>query len=111
MPFFRFHFVEASRLTGVSRQMTDRIQQVIGCPRNHIVLELIHSGVVEDTTIKSGNGWPLVEVDYFERPREIQTAVAEIVCECLKVAGYPDSDIHFRYLKPDNYYENGKCLG
>ena len=67
MPFFRFHFVEASRLASVSRQMADRIQQVVGCPREHLVFELIHSSVVEDVSVKSGKEWPFVEVDYFER--------------------------------------------
>lgn len=111
MPFFKFHFVEAARMAGVSRQMGDRIQQTIGCPREHIVFELIHSSVVEDMTIKSGNGWPYVEVDYFERPREVQEEVARILYECLKIAGYPNSDVYFRYLQPQNYYENGEVLG
>ena len=26
MPFFKFHFVEASRMAGVSRRMADRLQ-------------------------------------------------------------------------------------
>ncbi|MEG0795237.1 MAG: DUF1904 family protein [Odoribacter sp.] len=107
MPFFRFHFVEASRMAGVSRKLANRIQEVVGCPPEHIVLELIHSSVVEDVTIKSGKDWPFVEVDYFERPREIQEAVAKIIYECLVDAGYPNSDVHFRYLTPENYYENG----
>ena len=111
MPFFRYHFVEASRLAGVSRQMADRIQQVVGCPREHLVFELIHSSVVEEVMIKSGKEWPFVEVDYFERPREVQVEVAKILYECLKAAGYPNSDVHFRYLRTENYFENGVCIG
>lgn len=41
MPFFKFHFVEASRMAGVSHRMADRLQETIGCPREHIVFELI----------------------------------------------------------------------
>ena len=110
MPFFKFHFVEASRMAGVSRRMADRLQETIGCPREHIVFELIHSSVVEDVTIKSGNDWPYVEVDYFERPPEVQHEVAKVIYECLVAAGYPNSDVYFRYLTPENYYENGACL-
>ncbi len=109
MPFFKFHFVEASKMVGVSRQMADRIQETIGCPREHLVFEFIHSSVVEDTAIKSGNDWPYVEVDYFERPREVQAEVARIVTDCLRAAGYPNSDVFFRYLQAENYYENGEC--
>lgn len=73
MPFFKFHFVEASRMAGVSRRMADRLQETIGCPREHIVFELIHSSVVEDVTIKSGNDWPYVEVDYLNGLRRYNT--------------------------------------
>lgn len=108
MPFLRFHFVEAVQLAEVSREMTDRLVKTIGCPRDHIVLEVIHSDYIVDGEIKGGNNWPFVEVDYFERPREIQDAVALIVSESLKEAGYPDCDVYFRYLSAENYYENGK---
>ena len=93
MPFFKFHFVEASRMAGVSRRMADRLQETIGCPREH-----------------SGNDWPYVEVDYFERPPEVQHEVAKVIYECLMAAGYQNSDVYFRYLTPENYYENGACL-
>lgn len=106
MPFFRFHFVEETRLAAVSRQMTDRIQEVAGCPREHIVLEVVHSVIVSDGGVKAGE-WPLVEVDYFERPRDVQDQVAVIISECLRIAGYQNSDTHFRYLCAENYYENG----
>ena len=95
MPFFRFHFVEAARLTEVRRQMTDRIQQVVGCPREHIVFELIHSCTIEEIAIKTDKSWPFVEVVYFERSREIQHEVARIIADCLKMVGYMDTDINF----------------
>ena len=81
MPFFKFHFVEASRMAGVSRRMADRLQETIGCPREHI-----------------------------ERPPEVQHEVAKVIYECLMAAGYQNSDVYFRYLTPENYYENGACL-
>ena len=89
-------------MAGVSRRMADRLQETIGCPREHIVFELIHSSVVEDVTIKSGNDWPYVEVDYFERPPEVQHEVAKVIYECLMAAGYQNSDVYFRYLTPEN---------
>lgn len=106
MPFFRFHFTDPMKLMIVSREMTDRLQEVIGCPREHIVLEVIHSDLVGDGEILEGS-WPLVEVDYFERPIEIQDQVARIVATALQEAGYMESDMHFRYLREENYYENG----
>lgn len=110
MPFFRFHSTDANRLMLVSREMTDRLQEAIGCPREHIVLEVIPAQLVGDGEIIESS-WPFVEVDYFERPKEIQDRVAQIVTASLQEAGYTEADIHFRYLQPENYYENGKKIG
>lgn len=109
MPFFRFHFTDPDKLLPVSKEMTDRIQEAVGCPREHIVLEVVASVVLHDGKLQS-DAWPFVEVDYFERPRNVQDQVAQAVAECLKKAGYPESDIHFRYLQKEDYYENGKAF-
>lgn len=108
MPFFRFHSTDAGKLSEVSRQMTDALQQVLGCPREHIVLEVIHSENICDGTVACGE-WPFVEVSYFRRNREVQDKIARVVYETLKQVGYEDSDIYFIYLDPENYYENGRA--
>lgn len=110
MPFLRFHSTETSRLAEVSREMTDRIQRAVDCPRETIVLEVVYADVVQDGNIISGE-WPFVEVSWFKRGLEIQDEVAAIICDCLKKAGYENSDVHFTYLTARNYYENGKNLG
>lgn len=108
MPFFRFHFVEASELAIIGRKLTDELQVAIGCPREHIVLEVIHSTAVESGEAVNSVQWPFIEVDYFERPKEIQDAVAKIIYDNLKEIGYAEADLHFRYLQGENYYENGQ---
>ncbi len=103
MPFFRFHFVDPGKLAEVSRRITDQVQEVLECPREHIVLEIIHSDIVCDGTITCGE-WPFVEVSYFERPRKLQDRVAEIVKICLQQVGYKNADVYFLYLNRQNYY-------
>ena len=44
---------------------------------------------------------------FYERPKEVQEAVAGIVSGCLREIGYANSDVYFRYLCAENYYENG----
>lgn len=109
MPFFRFHFTDPAQLLPVSREMTEELQRAIGCPREHIVLETIHSDVMNEGKLQAG-AWPFIEVDYFERPRDVQDRVAKIVTAALRKAGYPECDIYFRYLQAENYYENGECF-
>lgn len=108
MPFLRFHTIDPIKLAEISREMTDRLQEIIGCPREHIVLEVIHSEIVTDGQIGQGD-WPFIEVAYFERSLEIQDGVAHIICQYLKQVGYENVDIHFSYLSNRNYYENGNC--
>lgn len=108
MPFLRFHAVDKQQLALVSQNMVDRLEEAIKCPREHIVLEVLSTDFVVDGKIVEG--YPYVEISYFERPLEIQDQVAEIIYSCLKEAGYTDTDVHFTYLIARNYYENGKHL-
>lgn len=106
MPFLRFHETDRMRLLEVSREMTDKIQEALGCPREHIVLELINSERVWDGQFIAGE-WPFVEVWWFERPLDVQNQVAQIIYACLKKVGYEHSDVYFHILENRNYYENG----
>lgn len=106
MPFFRFHSIDKVRLARVSRKMTDRIAEVVQCPREHIVLEVFQSDYIMDEEIQVG--WPFIEVSWFERPLPVQDEIAKIVTECLLEAGYKNSDIYFQNLLHRNYYENGE---
>lgn len=109
MPFFRFYATDRMKLAEVSKRLTDRLQTVIGCPREHIVLEWVHAERVCDGRFVS-EGWPYVEVYWFERPPEMQAQVARLVSAALREAGYPDSDVYFHVLDTCNYYENGTNL-
>lgn len=109
MPFLRFHSTDAGKLSEISRKMTDLIQETLQCPREHIVLEVIHSEIVCDGAINCGD-WPFVEISYFQRSRDLHDKVAQIVSSCLQEIGYTDSDVYFLYLDPRNYYENGRSM-
>lgn len=108
MPFIKFHFVDRQKLASVSKTLTDGIQEVVKCPRENIVLEVIHSDYINNGSVDQG--WPFVEVTWFQRPPEVQDEVAQIIYDCLENAGYESADVHFGYLVPENYYENGKKI-
>ena len=101
MPFLRFHAIEKEKLARVSERLISEIVNTLGCPRETVVLEVMNSSFV------TGNdhleAYPFVKVEYFERPKEQQDAVAEIIYKCLRDAGYPDSDVCFSFLSPELY--------
>lgn len=107
MPFLRFYATDRMRLMEISRKMTDKIQEVLECPREHIVLELMPAERICDGRCVENN-WPYVEVSWFQRPPEVQQQVARIISACLAEAGYADSDVYFQEMDNRNYYVNGK---
>lgn len=108
MPFLRFHAIEKEKLARVGERLISEIVNTLGCPRETVVLEVMNSSFV--TGDDHLEAYPFVKVEYFERPREQQDAVAEIIYKCLRDAGYPDSDVCFSFLSPEHYYENGKII-
>lgn len=108
MPFLRFHAIEKEKLARVGERLISEIVDTLGCPRETVVLEVINSSFVTgDDHIQA---YPFVKVEYFERPREQQDALAKIVYQSLQDAGYPESDIYFSFLSPEYYYENGEII-
>ncbi|KIO43449.1 MULTISPECIES: DUF1904 family protein [Porphyromonadaceae] len=108
MPFLRFHAVEQKRLERVGEQLVSEIVKTLGCPRETVVLEVMNSSFVSGAD--KIQPYAFVEVLYFERPPEQQDKIAQILYDCLREAGYADSDVYFSCLQKCNYYENGVRL-
>ena len=108
MPFLRFHAIEKDKLARVGERLISEIVGTLGCPRETVVLEVMNSSFVSgDDHLQA---YPFVKVEYFRRPVEQQDALAKIIYECLKEAGYPDSDVYFSFLEKEHYYENGETI-
>ena len=97
MPFLRFHAIEKEKLARVGERLISEIVSTLGSPRETVVLEVVQA-------------YPFVKIEYFERPKEQQDALAKIVYQSLQEAGYPESDVYFSFLSPERYYENGEVI-
>jgi len=106
MPQLRFHGVEKNKLTSFSKQLVDELAELIKCPRDHFVLELIQSNYIFDGGEISG--YPFVEFAWFDRGLEVQDSAGKIVTEFIQNAGYPEVEVVFTVYKERNYYENGQ---
>ena len=108
MPFLRFHAIEKEKLARVGERLISEIVSTLGSPRETVVLEVVHSSFVSgDEHLQA---YPFVKIEYFERPKEQQDALAKIVYQSLQEAGYPESDVYFSFLSPERYYENGEVI-
>ncbi|MEG0948514.1 MAG: DUF1904 family protein [Bacteroidales bacterium] len=106
MPTLRFHAVETADLLPVSEKMLHELMDIYQVPADYINIEIVRSEFIVEGKVRAG--FPMVEVCAFKRGDEVQDAVARCVCEYLKKAGYPESELYFSYPEPRSYYGNGE---
>ncbi|MGF7058746.1 DUF1904 domain-containing protein [Brassicibacter mesophilus] len=106
MPQLKFRGVKVEDICTISISLVDQLENILKCPREYFTLEHIPSTFINEGKIS--NGYPFIEVAWFDRGQEIQDKVAEIITEELKNAGYSACDIFFTLFKESSYYENGK---
>lgn len=106
MPQLKVKGIEVGKLCKISTSMIDELQELLQCPRNYFIIENVNSTFIMDGG--TVNGYPVVEISWFDRGQEIQDKVAKIVTDYVHNIGYSDVDIIFYVLDEKRYYENGK---
>ncbi|MBI6874309.1 DUF1904 domain-containing protein [Clostridium aciditolerans] len=106
MPQIKVRGVEVSKICSVSTNMIDELENIIGCPRSYFTIECIPSTFIRDG--ETCEGYPFIEVVWFDRGQEVQDKVAETINNFVHQCGYESIDIFFTVLKENSYYENGQ---
>ena len=79
--------------------------EIVDCPSDWFVFDYIQSGFFDETG--EIRHWPVVQVWWFERPQEVQDAVAKLLNDYFVQLGYPGSQISFHIFDYSAYYEEG----
>ncbi|MBS3936947.1 MAG: DUF1904 family protein [Peptococcaceae bacterium] len=108
MPRLNFHAISEGQVKGIAKSLTDELAILIGCAREHFVLECVASTYVWDGQVVLGH--PYVEVHCFDRGIEVFDRMVEIITRHLSHAGCPSVDVAFRLLERRFYYEDGAHL-
>jgi len=106
MPQLRFHAIDVEIVKSVSQPLTEELAKVVGCDREHFVLECLPTFYVWDGQMTQGS--PFVEVYCFDRGDEVSDLMAEIITRHLIGAGCEGVDVAFMFLQRRRYYEDGK---
>ena len=106
MPQFRIHGIEPEKIVQISKEMTDTLTEIIGCPREYFVFECIQSTAIKDGEIIPVP--PFIEVYWFDRGLDVQDMVAKEVTTRVRSLGIPSIDIAFLKFERRNYYENAE---
>lgn len=105
MPQIKIRGIDVEKISTISTSMIDQLEEIIDCPRDYFTIECISS-----TFIKNGKvdeGYPFIEVVWFDRGQEIQDSVAKSITNLIHNLGYKNVDVFFTVLKENFYYENG----
>ncbi|QGU94664.1 DUF1904 family protein [Clostridium bovifaecis] len=105
MPALKFKAIEAKNICSISKALVDELQEIVQCPRDYFTLEVAQSTFISDGEFVEG--YPVVEVSWFDRGQEVQDKVAKAVTKHIKAIGYANVDVIFVALKENEYYENG----
>jgi hypothetical protein len=105
MPSLRFRAIDPKKICDISKVLVDDLQELLECPRDYFNIESLQSVFIRDGEYV--NGYPFVEIAWFDRGQELQDRAAEIITRHIHSIGYSDVDIIFTILQKENYYENG----
>lgn len=106
MPQIKMRGIEIDLIQKLSKQLIHELAVITQSPRDDFTLELINSTFVLDGEIVQG--YPFVEIAWFDRGQEIQDKVAQTISQLINEADYPSVDIMFTILEKSRYYENGE---
>ncbi len=105
MPQIKIRGIATNHVCSISTELVDKLENIIGCPKSYFTIECIPTSFVKDGKVV--DGYPFVEVAWFDRGQETQDKVAKCITDFIHSAGYKDVDIFFTVFKENCYYENG----
>lgn len=105
MPIITLRSVKQHEVVNISRELVDELKELLDCPRDYFTLEIRNSTFIKDGDISEG--YPIIDVTWFDREQELQDKVAKIITKHIKGLGYETVDIIFHLLNESSYYENG----
>lgn len=106
MPQIKARNIKSESLCNISKGLIDELQCLLKCPRDYFTIEVVHSTFVNDGNVT--DGYPYVEIAWFDRGQETQDKVAKIITSHLQKEGYENVDVFFTLFPKNCYYENGE---
>lgn len=106
MPQIKIRGVQTETIVKLSKQLFEKLAVLTQSPKDDFTLEAIQSTFILDGEV--AQGYPFVEIAWFDRGQEIQDQVAKIISQLFNESGYPSVDIMFTILEKSRYYENGE---
>ncbi len=106
MPIFKFYSIPTAQILPIANELQHELAQILETDLDNITLQVIHADTLMVGAVTT-QVYPQVEVQLFPRPQAQYKSVALAINRALAAINYPDSDVFFIHLSPENYFENG----
>jgi hypothetical protein len=111
MPHLLIRGVGPEQIRSVSRELTEELSAICGCPRGDFLLEVLHTTAVSADG-ELADSYPFIEVAWFDRGPAVQDRFAQAVDRHIREAlGLPELEIAFRAYRERDYYAGGVSFG
>ncbi|WP_223596573.1 DUF1904 family protein [Neobacillus bataviensis] len=108
MPHLFIRGVSVEQVKTISRPLVEELADLCDCGTDNFTLEVVNSTFVfNDNEVQ---GYPFIEVKWFERGQEVQDQFAKIVTKQVQSLDIPEVEVAFSTFKESDYYLNGKSF-
>lgn len=105
MPVLTFKGISKEEIVLESKEVVDKLVEIVECPRDYFKLEVDCSLYIRDGEYVEGPS--MIEVSWFDRGQEVQDKVAQLLTDYFR-KDREWIDVVFNKLEKSSYYENGK---
>ncbi|MGE5086146.1 MAG: DUF1904 domain-containing protein [Bacillota bacterium] len=106
MPHIRFRALNSEQVATLSKTLLTDLASIIQTSEDNFTFELVQTQFFTQGQVS--DGYPFVEVLWFERTPEVQQRVATLITENIKELIATDVAVVFQPLLQTNYFENGQ---
>lgn len=102
MPQLFFRGVEHKDIAKASLELPDKLAKICNTTPDNFIFEASNSTFYENG--KEINLYPLIEVKMFDRGREVEKEMYNVIDEFLHSRGYKELEVYFIKLQKESYY-------
>ncbi|PLR83560.1 DUF1904 domain-containing protein [Bacillus canaveralius] len=108
MPHLMIRGISVEQVKSISTPLVKELAELCICETDNFTLEIVKSTFVFDEN--EVQGYPFIEVKWFERSQDIQDQFAHLVTKHVLSLGIPEVEVAFAAFLESSYYLNGKSF-
>lgn len=105
MPQLIFKGISVDQVKKISTLLVEELAELCQCETDNFTLEIVQSTFVFND--REVQGFPFIEVKWFDRGQEIKDQFANIITKHLQSQGIAELEVAFSVFLASAYYLNG----